>query len=83
MFPGLNRCRSARLGPSGEIFVADTDNSRIMILDRISGDMRQLELVGSPGLAHAINQPYSVFVDDSGEVFVADYGNKAVKVRLE
>jgi len=74
---------------SGNVFVADTPNCAIRKISSASSDISTLAgnnilgcgYSGDGGLATGaqINQPYSVAVDSSGNVFIADYKNSAIR----
>jgi len=69
---------------SGNVYVADTGNNLIRQISP-SGDVTTLAGTGSAGskdggVAKAsFNQPVSVAVDGSGNLYVADYGNNLIR----
>ena len=74
------------VAPNGLIYIADTHNNRIRIVD-LRGTMRTFAGIGTagfsgdgaaPGIAQ-LDHPLSVAVDDSGAVFVADSGNNRIR----
>ncbi len=67
---GFNQPQGVAVDGNGNVFVADTGNSKI---EEISGGT-----VSALGSSYAFNQPSGVAVDSSGNVFVADTGNNAV-----
>ncbi|HSB11000.1 MAG TPA: NHL repeat-containing protein [Blastocatellia bacterium] len=68
----------------GNVFVADTYNDRIR---KISSDGNVITMAGtgSPGFSDGdasiaqLNTPAGVAIDDSGNIFVADTGNDAIR----
>ncbi|UVI32951.1 YIP1 family protein [Paenibacillus spongiae] len=59
------------------VYVADTGNSRIVVLDR-QGDV--LTVIGTEEGPGKLKEPEGVFVDPSGQVYVADTGNSRIAV---
>ncbi len=57
----------------GSLYVADTGNGRIVVLDLATGTIREIG-------AGLLDAPQGVFVDDRGTVFVADAGRSSVVV---
>jgi hypothetical protein len=57
---------------SGKIYVADSGNNRIVVMDR-SGNVI-LEI------SEGLNSPEGVFVDPSGDIWIADTGNQRIAV---
>lgn len=64
------------------LFVCDTGNSRILEFD-LSGEQVQLarEITRSVnGQQWSLSKPYDIFVDETGKLFIADYGNERVLI---
>ena len=77
----LDSPRGLALGPDGKVFVADTGNSRVMILD---ADGKTLGVFGQRGGEPGqLRDPESVAVGADGRVYVADTGNNRVQVFTE
>ncbi|WP_409345628.1 YIP1 family protein [Paenibacillus sp. MBLB4367] len=58
---------------SDDIYIADTDNNRVVHLDA-DGELRRI--IDVPG--SKLNKPRGVFVDADGTVYIADTGNKRI-----
>ena len=70
----LNNPGDMRLGPDGNLYIADTGNKRIVVITK-SG-----ELVKTIGDRKTLNNPTGVYVDDELNVYVADEREGAVLV---
>ncbi len=65
------------VAPSGDIYVADTENDRIQHFDA-SGSF--IGKWGSPGnQTGQFDRPVGVTVDQAGNVYVAEYGNSRIQ----
>jgi trimeric autotransporter adhesin len=73
---------------SGDIFIADTENSVIREVVAATGDIQTVAGDGTPGylgdgsaatLAE-LNNPASVVIDSSGNIYIADTTNSATRV---
>jgi len=83
----LNTPSGVALDSAGNLYIADTGNNRICILD-VSGNFTTY--AGSPsgtagfldsGSSSALfNSPTSITVDKFGRIYVADTGNNAIRV---
>ena len=60
----------------GKIYVADTGNSRILIMD-LNGNVER-EITSADGANDALKEPQGVFLTDAGHLYVADSGNSRV-----
>src|SRR5690606_27216793 len=64
--------------PDGSIYVADSGNNRIVVLD---GQFRAVETIDSfdsGGAAETFLNPQGLFVTENGHLYVADTGHKRV-----
>ena len=70
----LNNPADMRMGPDGNLYIADTGNKRILVVTK-SG-----ELVKIIGDRKTLNNPTGVYVDDELNVYVADEREQAIIV---
>jgi hypothetical protein len=74
---GLAQPRGIAIGPGGEVYVADQDNHRIAVFDRLGGFLREWGSYGTA--AGSLIFPSGVAVASDGTVFVSDSGNHRVQ----
>jgi sugar lactone lactonase YvrE len=83
----LNKPQSVYVDAAGNIYIADTENSRIRKVDAAteiittvagSGD-RGYSGDGGPATAARLKKPYGVWVDGTGNLFIADTENHRVR----
>jgi DNA-binding beta-propeller fold protein YncE len=73
------------IGKDGSVYVADTWNHRVEVFDsnhqfvRMWGHFEQVQ-PGQPGAVDGFWGPRAIVVDDQNRVYVADTGNKRVRV---
>jgi trimeric autotransporter adhesin len=73
---------------SGNIYIADTGNSRIRIVTKSTGIISTAAGIGSPGYSGdggiatsaALNYPYGVAIDASGNIYIADADNYRIRM---
>ena len=83
----LNRPEGVFVDASGNIFIADTDNSVIREVLASNGQIQTVAGTGTPGYSGdgglatsaQLNDPYGVFVDASGNIFIADTDNSVIR----
>ncbi len=67
-----------------EIYVVDSGNARILVLDEAFTLLREItELHNPDGEAYALKNPQGVFVQDDGTAYICDMGNRQVAVADE
>ena len=64
--------------PEGRIYVVDTGNNRIVVLNRQFESVAVIDSFENEGTADTFSNPQGVFVTEQGDVLVADTGNKRV-----
>lgn len=64
----------------GNVFVADTGNNRVVILDEKLNLVRILDGFERNGVRQTFRSPMGLFVTNAGDLYVADYGNSRVVV---
>jgi len=69
------------ISEDGEIYVADTGNNRIVVLDgSLRNVNRIIDTFTAEGIEDHFSAPYGVCVSENGELFVADSNNARVVV---
>ncbi len=74
----LLRPHGADLGPDGLLYIADSGNHRIAVLDRDGNFIRSFGHYGLAPAEDVLNEPWDVAVAPSGDVYVADTWNHRV-----
>jgi DNA-binding beta-propeller fold protein YncE len=83
----LNRPRDLELGPDGRLYIADTDNNRVRVVDLESGIISTVVGSGAAGFsgdggparAAALHRPFGVAFDGRGQLYVADTFNNRIR----
>jgi hypothetical protein len=90
----LNQPEGVFVDGHGNIFIADTENSVIREVAASTGNIQTVVGInydasggsgcqsggdGGPALSAHLCLPYSVFVDGSGNIFIADFGNSTIR----
>jgi sugar lactone lactonase YvrE len=70
---GLNSPISAAVDGSGNVYIADTNNSRVLKETLSGGSYAQSAVSTSP-----LSSPFGVAVDGAGNVYIADTGNDRI-----
>jgi DNA-binding beta-propeller fold protein YncE len=83
----LNGPKGIAVGPKGNVYVVDTENHVIRVIDPKSGTIALVAGNGTRGdgpegdpLKCALNRPHGVFVDSDGAVFIGDTETHRVRV---
>ena len=73
--------RDLCVAPDGLIYIADTGNNRIVVLNEtMTKTVRVIEGFDNNGTADTFNQPYGVCVSENMQLYVADSMNKRIVV---
>ncbi len=83
----LNNPRDVFVDITGNIFIADSDNTRIRKVDGTTGIISTVAGNGTigfsgddgPATSAALDQPTGVFVDSIGNIFIAGRGNHRIR----
>ncbi len=69
------------VAPDGLIYVADTNNNRIVVLNEdMTAVVRIIEGFERDGAQDTFNKPYGVCVSENGQLYIADSNNKRIVV---
>ncbi|TLS50990.1 gluconolactonase [Paenibacillus antri] len=66
------------VAPDGRVYIADTGNSRIVVLKPDLTVEREIAGFLNEGAAETFNAPRGLYVTESGELYVADTGNRRI-----
>ncbi len=67
--------------PDGNIYIADTNNNRIVVLDyAMKNVVKVVSAFNNNGTEDKFNSPYGVCVSERGWLYVADFKNKRIVV---
>lgn len=65
----------------GEIYVSDTGNGRIVVLNEEFELKKELQVLTQPdGTEYYLNSPRGVFVQEDGTIYIAEFGNQEVVI---
>ncbi len=62
------------------MYVVDSGNNRILLLDRDYKAFRTVEIFTSPKGQETLNNPRGIYVDNTGTMYIADQGNSRILV---
>ena len=69
------------VAPDGEVYVADTKNNRIVVLNHeMTQTIRIIDSFVNDGKQDSFDQPYGVCVSENGALYVADSMHKRIVV---
>jgi sugar lactone lactonase YvrE len=83
----LNYPRDVAIGPDGRVFIADTDNHRVRVVDPSTGVIStaagngEAAFGGDGGnpVAASLQRPFGISVDGDGNLFIADTFNNRIR----
>lgn len=62
----------------GKVYILDTGNNRIVILDQNYQFLTEINSFTNNGSTDSFNNPYGIFVTDQNDIYVADTGNRRI-----
>ncbi|MFD2659330.1 gluconolactonase [Paenibacillus thailandensis] len=68
------------VSPNGRIYILDSGNNRIIVLDRDWSVKQVIAGFASEGAEDGFSGPSGLFVDDNERIYVADTGNRRVVI---
>ncbi len=71
LFTGLNYPTGVAVDGAGNVFIADTNNNRVVEVPANGGSQTTVAATG-------LHIPHGVMVDGAGNIFIADYGSQRV-----
>lgn len=63
---------------NGDVYIADTNNNRIVVTDRDFNLLKVMEGFDNNGKADSFSSPNGVYVSSNGNLYIADTGNMRV-----
>lgn len=81
----FNSPNGIAIDAKGTLYIADTDNHAIRkitptgVVSTVAGKFSAAALTDGIGSAARFNNPYGVALDQAGQLYVADYGNHAIR----
>ena len=69
------------VSPSGEVYIADTGNNRIVVVDNsLTKFLRVIDSFERDGQTDTFKSPYGVCVSENGQLYIADTENRRIVV---
>ncbi len=62
----------------GFIYIIDTDNNRIVVVDKSFNLVKEIKSVMMEGAENALAKPQDIFVTDNGDMYICDTGNNRI-----
>jgi hypothetical protein len=83
----LDRPRDVELGPDGRLYIADTNNQRVRVVDLETGVITTAAGSGEPAFsgdggpasAAALHRPFGIAFDREGNLHIADTFNNRIR----
>lgn len=77
----FNNPQDICVAPDGDLYIADTGNNRIVVVDGVSHTVKKiLDTFQNNGKADTFNAPTGVCVSENGQLYIADRENKRIVV---
>jgi DNA-binding beta-propeller fold protein YncE len=83
----LNGPKGIAVGPNGDVYVVDTENQVVRVIDPKAGTIARVAGSGTRGdgpegdsLTCALSRPHGVFVDSDGAIFIGDTETQRVRI---
>jgi sugar lactone lactonase YvrE len=79
--------QDVELGPDGRLFIADTENHAVRVVDLETGIIRRVAGTGEtgdggdggPALEAKLRRPFGIAVDAAGDLYIADTLNNLIR----
>jgi tetratricopeptide (TPR) repeat protein len=80
LFPGgsLKNPSDIFISQSGDIYLADTGNNRILVLNDQFEFKSEISSYEIDGVTETLSEPKGIFVNSDGTLYIADTGNKRI-----
>jgi sugar lactone lactonase YvrE len=83
----LNRPRDVEIGPDGRLYIADTNNHRVRVVDLRAGTIETVAGngqagftgEGGPATQASLKRPFGIAFDGAGNLYVADTLNNRIR----
>ena len=75
-FSKLNQPQDMDADANGNLYIADTDNNRIVVLDKYYKYLKEYSSVNMPdGTTNQLKEPKGIYCCENGKIYIADSGN--------
>jgi sugar lactone lactonase YvrE len=79
--------QDVELGPDGNLYVADTNNNRVRMIDLASGTITTIAGTGErtyggdggPAVEAKLNRPFGLAFDENGDLYISDTFNSRIR----
>ena len=80
-FSKLNQPQDMDADANGNLYIADTDNNRIVVLDKYYKYLKEYSSVNMPdGTTNQLKEPKGIYCCENGKIYIADSGNSHIVV---